>query len=86
MEIVNMPESDDEETQTVKYVDDTFILPEHKKELIKIIKGIYEKSMPWADNVLFKCTVLNHYQQIISNLDKEAYLSEIKEVKVEDYI
>ncbi len=86
MEIVNMPESDDEENQTIKYVDDTFILPEHKKELIQIIKGIYEKSMPWADNVLFKCTVLNHYQQIISNLDKEAYLSEINKTNVEDYI
>jgi len=79
-----MPESDDEESKKVEYVDDSYILPEDKKELIKVIKNIYKKSMPWADDQLFKCTVLHHYNQVISKMDKEAYLSEINETNVED--
>ena len=55
-----------------------------KKELIKVIKDIYRKSMPWADDQLFKCTVLHHYNEVISKMDKEAYLSEINETNVED--
>ena len=84
MEIINMPESDDEEIKKVEYVDDSYILPEDKKELIKVIKNIYKKSMPWADDQLFKCTVLHHYNDVISKMDKEAYLSEINETNVED--
>jgi len=79
-----MPESDDEEIKKVEYVDDSYILPEDKKELIKVIKNIYKKSMPWADDQLFKCTVLHHYNDVISKMDKEAYLSEINETNVED--
>lgn len=81
MEIINMPESDDEE---IKKVDDSYILPEHKKELINVIKDIYRKSLPWADDQLFKCTVLHHYNDVISKMDKERYLSEINETNVED--
>ena len=84
MEIVNIPESDDEEIQKVEYVDDSYILPEHKRDLIKVIKDIYRKSMPWADDQLFKCTVLHHYNEVISKMNKEAYLSEINETNVED--
>ena len=79
-----MPESDDEEIKKVEYVDDSYILPEDKKELIKVIKNIYKKSMPWADDQLFKCTVLHHYNDVISKMDKEAYLSEINETNVKD--
>ena len=79
-----MPESDDEESKKVEYVDDSYILPEDKKELIKVIKNIYKKSMPWADDQLFKCTVLHHYNDVISKMDKEAYLSEINETNVKD--
>ena len=79
-----MPESDDEESKKLEYVDDSYILPEDKKELIKVIKNIYKKSMPWADDQLFKCTVLHHYNDVISKMDKEAYLSEINETNVED--
>jgi len=79
-----MPESDDEESKKLEYVDDSYILPEDKKELIKVIKNIYKKSMPWADDQLFKCTVLHHYNDVISKMDKEAYLSEINETNVKD--
>ncbi len=84
MEIVNIPESDDEEIQKIEYVDDSYILPEHKRELIRVIKDIYKKSMSWADDQLFKCTVLYHYNEVISKMDKESYLSEINETNVED--
>jgi hypothetical protein len=83
MEIINVPE-DDLEEKKIEYVDDSYILPEHKRELIKVIKDIYRKSMPWADDQLFKCTVLHHYNDVISKIDKEAYLSEINETNVED--
>ena len=84
MEIINVPEDDLEEIEKVEYVDDSYILPQDKKELIKVIKDIYRKSMPWADDQLFKCTVLHHYNEVISKMDKEAYLSEINETNVED--
>jgi len=84
MEIINIPESDDEEIKKIEYVDDSYILPEHKKELIKVIKNIYRQSMSWADDQLFKCTVLHHYNDVISKMDKEAYLSEINETNVKD--
>ena len=79
-----MPESDDEEIKKIEHVDDSYILPEHKKELIKVIKNIYKNSMSWADDQLFKCTVLHHYNDVISKMDKEAYLSEINETNVKD--
>jgi len=84
MEIINVPEDDLEEIEKVEYVDDSYILPEHKKELINVIKNIYKNSMPWADDQLFKCIVLHHYNQVISKMDKERYLSEINETNVED--
>ena len=84
MEIINVPEDDLEEIQKVEYVDDSRHLLWNTKELIKVIKDIYRKSMSWADDQLFKCTVLHHYNQVISKMDKEAYLSEINETNVED--
>lgn len=85
MEIINVPEDDLEEGK-LKYIDDTFILKEHKKELINNIKKIYNNMYSWADPILMKCLVLHHYQETISKIDKEAYLSEIQDENVEDMI
>ena len=59
--------------------DDSWIEPAHKKELLKTIKKIYETSYPWADDVLMKCLIKEHYMETISHIDKEQYLREIEE-------
>ncbi len=59
--------------------DDAWIEPAHKKELLKTIKKIYETSYPWADDVLMKCLIKEHYMETISHIDKEQYLREIEE-------
>lgn len=86
MEIINIPDSDEEEIKVEDYVDDSYILPEHKRELIKNIKQIYNNSMPWADETLMKCLVKHHYKECVSKMDKEAYLSEIQSDNIDDYI
>ena len=59
--------------------DDSWIDPKHKKELLITIKQIYETAYPWADNVLMKCLVMQHYKGVIKNMNKEAYLKECDE-------
>ena len=59
--------------------DDTWIDPKHKKELLITIKQIYSTAYPWADNVLMKCLVMQHYKGVIKNMNKEAYLKECDE-------
>jgi len=86
MEILHIPDSDEEEIKVDDYVDDTYILPEHKKALIDNIKKIYKNMHPWADDVLTKCMIKHHYKEVISKMDKEAYLSEIQSDNIEDYI
>lgn len=86
MEILHIPDSDEEEVKLDDHVDDSYILPEHKRELIKSIKQIYNNNMPWADAILMKCMIKHHYKEVISKMDKEAYLSEIQSDNIEDYI
>lgn len=86
MEIVNIPDSDEEETKVENHVDDSYILPIHKAELIKNIKQIYNNSMPWADQTLMKCLVKHHYKECVSKMDKEQYLKEINSNNIDDYI
>jgi hypothetical protein len=64
---------------TIAEVDDSWIEPLHKKELLKTIKEIYATSYTWADDVLMKCLIWEHYKQTINNIDKEKYLQELEE-------
>jgi len=59
--------------------DDSWIDPKHKKELLITIKQIYNSSYTWADDVLIKCLVKEHYKTTIKNMDKENYLKELEE-------
>ena len=67
-------------------INDTYILPKDKKELVKVIKSIYEQMYPWADDILMKCLILEHYKDVISKIDKEEYLKEIECNNIEDLI
>lgn len=64
---------------TIAEVDDSWIEPAHKKELLKTIKEIYATSYTWADDVLMKCLIKEHYKSAVQNIDKEQYLREIEE-------
>ena len=41
---------------------------------------------PWSDATLMKCLILNHYRDVVSKMDKEAYLKEIECNNIEDLI
>ena len=64
---------------TTEDFDDSWIDPKHKKELLITIKQIYNSSYTWADDVLIKCLVKEHYKNTIKNMDKEIYLKELEE-------
>jgi len=69
--------------------DDTYILKEDKLSLIRTIKNIYQNTMPWADDVLMRVLVKQHYNNVIENMDKEEYLNELKNSNINnllDYI
>ena len=67
-------------------VDDSYIRPEDKKQLLITIKKIYETRMPWADEVLMKCMIKHHYKEVIKNMIKSDYLEEIKKNDVDTLI
>ena len=58
-------------------IDDSYIKPEDKKNLLITIKKIYETNMPWADDILLKCMIKEHYKSVIKNMNKQDYLDEI---------
>jgi len=64
---------------TEEKIDDSWIDPKHKKELLITIKQIYNTSYTWADDVLIKCLVKEHYKGVIKGMDKEKYLQELEE-------
>ena len=70
-------ESNDED------IDDSYIRPEDKKQLLITIKKIYEKKFEWADEILLKCMIKYHYKEVIKNMIKEDYLEEIKRTDVD---
>ena len=72
-----LTESNDED------IDDSYIKAEDKKNLLITIKKIYETNMPWADEILTKCMVKEHYKSVIKNMDKKAYLEEINKNDVD---
>lgn len=59
--------------------DDSWIDPLHKKELLITIKDIYNTAYPWADNILMKCLVIEHYKGVVKGMNKEKYLQECEE-------
>jgi len=73
-------------TDYVEPVDDSYIRPEDKKQLLITIKKIYETRMPWADEVLMKCMIKHHYKEVIKNMIKSDYLEEIKKNDVDTLI
>tara|TARA_R110000824_G_scaffold120024_1_gene274595 strand:- start:23 stop:319 length:297 start_codon:yes stop_codon:yes gene_type:complete len=67
-------------------VDDSYIRPEDKKQLLITIKKIYETRMPWADEVLLKVMIKYHYKEVIKNMIKSDYLEEIKKTDIDSLI
>ena len=67
-------------------IDDSYILPEHKRQLLITIKKIYEKNYEWADDILMKCMIKEHYKSVIKNMNKSDYLEEISKNDVDTLI
>ena len=84
MECIDL--ADNSKIQEIKnideYLDDTWVRPEDKKNLLLCIKNIYKTRYEWADDQLPKCMILHHYKQTILNMDKEAYLVETSKTDV----
>lgn len=77
----------------IDMVDDSFIYPSDKCELLKQLKELYTKKYEWADDKLVTCMVTWHYNEAIKSLDKNIYLEEKKEmldnknvVNIEDFL
>jgi len=64
-------------------IDDSYIRPEDKKNLLITIKKIYETNMTWADDLLLKCMIKEHYKSVIKNINKKDYLEEINKNDVD---
>ena len=69
-----------------KEVNDSYILKEDKLNLIRIIKNIYKNSMPWADDVLLRVLVKEHYKNVIENMNEEDYKNDIKNNDINNLI
>jgi len=67
-------------------MDDSYILPEHKRQLLITIKKIYEKNYEWADDILMKCMIKEHYKSVIKNMNKNDYLEEISKSDIDTLI
>ncbi len=57
-------------------VDDSWITPQDKIDLLKHIKLLYSKKHEWADDILMKCLIKKHYNEEVANMNKEDYLKE----------
>ena len=69
-----------------KEVNDSYILKEDKLNLIRIIKNIYKNKMPWADDVLLRVLVKEHYKNVIENMNEEDYKNDIKNNDINNLI
>ena len=65
---------------------DYFILKEDKLNLLRTIKNIYKNSMPWADDVLLRVLVKEHYKNVINNMNEEDYKNELKNTNINNLI
>ena len=66
-------------------LNDSYILKEDKLNLIRIIKKIYNEKFSWADTVLLRCLVKDHYRQVIENMTEEEYKRDITNTDI-DYL
>jgi hypothetical protein len=66
-------------------LNDSYILKEDKLNLIRTIKKIYNEKFSWADDVLMRCLVKNHYRQVIENMNEEDYKRDITNTDI-DYL
>jgi len=66
-------------------LNDSYILKEDKLNLIRIIKKIYNEKFAWADTVLLRCLVKDHYRQVIENMTEEEYKRDITNTDI-DYL
>jgi len=66
--------------------DDSYILKEDKLALIRCIKKIYENTMSWADDILMRVIVKQHYNNVIKNMNKEDYLKEIQDTNINNLL
>tara|TARA_Y100001937_G_C7129682_1_gene336656 strand:+ start:281 stop:574 length:294 start_codon:yes stop_codon:yes gene_type:complete len=67
-------------------VDDSWIQEKDKLDLLKHIKTLYSEKYVWADDVLIKCLVKKHYNDVINNMNKEDYLKEKEAETTNDLI
>jgi len=67
-------------------VDDSWITQQDKIDLLKFIKHLYSKKHEWADDLLMKCLIKKHYNEVVSNMNKEDYLKEKAEETTSDLI
>tara|TARA_R110000796_G_scaffold244357_1_gene367397 strand:+ start:370 stop:651 length:282 start_codon:yes stop_codon:yes gene_type:complete len=67
-------------------VDDSWITQQDKIDLLKFIKHLYSKKHEWADDILMKCLIKKHYNDVINNMNKEDYLKEKAEETTSDLI
>jgi len=65
---------------------DYFILKEDKLNLLRTIKNIYKNTMPWADDVLLRVLVKEHYKNVINNMNEEDYKNELKNTNINNLI
>jgi len=66
--------------------DDSYILKEDKLTLLRTIKNIYKTTMPWADDVLMRVLVREHYKNVIEKMTKEEYINELKNNNINNLI
>lgn len=67
-------------------VDDSWITQQDKIDLLKHIKLLYSKKHEWADDILMKCLIKKHYNEVVANMNKEDYLKEKAEETTADLI
>ena len=67
-------------------IDDSWIVPKDKLDLLEHIKTLYSKKYEWADDVLLKCLIKKHYNDVINNMNKEDYLKEKESETTNDLI
>ena len=68
----------------MKETDDSWVLPEDKRKLLQHIKELYSKKYEWADDILMKCLMKHHYNEVITAMDKDEYLKEKEQEQTVD--
>ncbi len=53
--------------------DDRFLEKEDRKDLLLFLKEFYKEKYPWADDILHRIMVRDHYCRAVKNMDIEQY-------------